>query len=563
MAITYWIAHYPDLAVDVTLTNRIRLGAIEGFAEGAENGGAASSSVTFDDPDGNLEVKGHHLLFVKDSEPAADNQIVYVGLLQVRVYLRGDSLVQEGARQIAANLVDLNALLTLKTITGTDGKRPREKASERIAWWLASDYSSGIADFGLVVYPSHYVDAVDFRGQNGQSVLENCELPVGWNHFVYWSETDDAPGLFFDNSDRSTAWASDLQLSNDLADVDSNLQGVGATGTFAIARGHALTRDPSRVYSRAYRPFGRGSVVVEEPTIADDFIDRDGSAPDANDKTAAQARKTARQFLRRNAAEQDRFECEVLVPRENVNDIRAGHLISAKAVDLGPEGYDDFTWWRVAKRTPKQPAKTDAFWRLGLTLVPVNPFTCATSTELLEDHATVTAFVTPEEGVPTWAHGSISGWFGGPVDTAVDTIPVYDAASANDGDVATYSYVGQQSLRGPGTVAVYWEAELDDTYLLCSTKGTVEVGSNSWRSRPPDEIRYFDPDVAEWQVAPGSISYGPPLPSPEYWTYTFTTEIQATGLQLIYRQTGVPGILGLWGWMPLGLRLYDWQALGQ
>jgi hypothetical protein len=562
VAITYRYVDWPGGTFDTSLVDRVRLGSLEGFVQAAEHASAPASGLAIDDDAGSTEIKGLKLLIVEDDEAPAGNRIVYVGLIGSRNLKEANSLNQGAAREIDATITDVNALLALRYITGTDGKRPRETAKARLEWLLSSDYMSGITDQGLVVYPSHYLSANDYRGQSPVDVLADCALPINFDFWGRWNEAAAGPELFFDNMDRSQAWASELRLSNVLADVDSDLfDGIGATKTFGMAMASTLTRDPIRVASGAYGPFARGAEYVTDDDIAAEFIRRDLTAPNANAKTRAEMRKILLRFLKDNDTEADSIEVAVELPSENVNDIQAGHLIEAKFRHLTPEGFSDFSWFRVRKRTVSQTKKTDAFWRVGLTLTPANPFACEDAEDINQDHGTILGAVQLYAGDVKWAHATISDWFGGPLDTEVSTIPVSNPAFANDGDVATYSNCNQYVLRGLGTVDLVWIAEFDGTYELCSTSGTVQAGNNSWRSRAPDVIEYWD--GAAYKAAAGGFTYGPVLPSPQYWTYTFATPPETTKLKIIYRFPNLPlGPFGLWNWNILGTRLYDWIIRG-
>jgi hypothetical protein len=304
--------------------------------------------------------------------------------------------------------------------------------------------------------------------------------------------------------------------------------------------------------------YSKGSVYEEKASTAAAFRARDAAMTSTTAKTRGQARRQARVWLNDHDEEEDTITLAVLANPAEVNRIRRGHRIFV-TLTYAP-GLETGAWCRVTNRKVSQPAGHDLKYRLDLTLKPQRP-TCANPTEILAAHATVSAALAVTAGDVVWAHATISGWFGGPVDTAVDTVPIANPTFANDGDVSTYSVVDGQVFRNTGTVECRWEAELDGTYEICRIMGTFAVGSNSWQSRPPDRIEYFDPDTSSWIVLPGGYTYSPLLPSPAYWTRA-AAGIHASKLALVYEQSGTAGIAGLWGWQALGIRVYDWLAYG-
>lgn len=566
MAITYRYVDWPAGSFNDDLGSSPRLGSIDGLVEGAALGQAATSSLAFDDPDGTLGHSGDgftgwKMLIVKDDAAPSGNQRVFTGLIQARSHQQADSLNQGEAVRVTPTLTDLNALFDLREIRNT--KRPAETAKARLTYFLGTEYASGIVDDGLIVYPTHTLEAQDYSGRKFGDVLDDIIKPINWNYFAYWSESADAPALFLDNPIRSDAYVSDLRLSNVLADVDSRVDPtpvVGGTGTFEISGKSTMTVDPQRVYSGVSVPWGKGSYYAQQAGTAAQFISRDGTAPDATLKTLASAKKTAATFLGLASTEDVVIDCEVMLPAANVNDIRAGQLIEAKFREF--RGFRDFSWFRVVQRAVKQPMMRDDRYRLGLKLSPATPFTCAGLSDILEDHATFTASVILESGDVTHAYGVFQGWFGIiPLDDAVSVITVSDPANVNDGDVSTYSLCPPAVLRGTGVVSICWDGELDGTYDVCSVNGTNEVGSNSWRSRAPTTVEYWDGSA--WQVAAGHLTYTSPSPVPQRWIFTFAQTVTTTKLRFRYAFSVYGTSIGsLSAWNSLGTRVYDLHALG-
>lgn len=568
MAITYRYVDWPGGAFDEDLGSSVRLGSISGLSEVAAIGEVGTSDIAFDDPDGDLgysgdEIRGWKLLFIEDDEAPVGNRVLYAGIIGDRDYQQADSLVTGAQRRITVTLRDLNALVDLRELRGTTWRRKAETAEARLTALLASPYFSGITDQGLVVYPKHLLDPADYRGQRPSNVLTDIVKGLNWNWWVRWNESAEAPELYLNNSNRSSAFASTLRLTDLVTDRDSDpdfVTQVGATGTFAVDGKPKLNRSPENVYSGVGVPGTKLTYYEEDATIAALFIARDGSAPDANTRTTTQARRIARRYLANSKAETDRIETAVIVPAAEVNSIRAGHLIEARFREF--PAYSDFSHFRVVRRAVAQPMKIDDRYRIPVTLSPATPFSCIGLSDVNEAHGTVSAGWSVLSGLVTKANATFDNhWFDMPADGLVSDVVVANPSAANDGDASTYAGGEAFAARHAGTVAEDFTATLDGDYILCSTKGTVEVGSSSWRSRPPTFIEYWDGSA--WQHADGSLLYAPSTPAPCYWTFTFSEPITTSKLRWRYLfSTTTTSIAELWFPDPLGTRVYDMQLIG-
>lgn len=357
-------------ATPTALANVRRSGVT--LVEMAESGGVGMGAMVVDDEAGTAGYASDAIVGLKwltVDESACATERTFTGYLADRTYSRGDRFSVGTGRQIDATLVDLNASLGFRIITGTDGKRSKETVGARLTWLLGSDYLTDLViDAGYVVYPTTpLMDAVDYRGQTPLDVLGDCALAAhGYNYFVYYDTTADSPALWFDDSNTSTAFASTLKISNVAADCDG-------TTTFPAHQDARLARDPQRVVAGVYLPYSSGSVYETRPATATTFAWRDRAAPNANVKTAARATDIAQRFLLENSKEDDRLSVTVRLPASAVNLVRAGQRMEVKFSHL--PGYASFTWCRVLKRTVTLPFEHDNFYDVALELSPQEIFT--------------------------------------------------------------------------------------------------------------------------------------------------------------------------------------------
>ncbi len=353
----------------------VRLGSEQGLTQLAEMGSVGSTTLILDDPTGSLQIAGLRPFTVDENSATSGNRRVFTGYLAARTYRRGDtslrtSLRTNGAREIECSLLDLNAVLTFKVITGTTGKRPAETAGARLTWLIASGYVA-VFDNGLVTYPTTAMDANDYRGQRPADVLGDCAVATHSNFFVYYHEANDQASLWFGDTNTSTAFTSSLQISNILADIDSTVTGgVGATQTWSALGDASMVRDPNRKVDGVYLPYQNGAVYRTDTLTP--AVGRDGVAPNSNVKSRTKATAIADRFLADNATEDDRITVNIEVASANVNDIKAGQLMKAEFSFLAPD-YDTFSDFRVMRCSPAQDKLSADFYTIGLELSPATP----------------------------------------------------------------------------------------------------------------------------------------------------------------------------------------------
>ena len=339
--------YFRELTLDVT-TN-------------AEEGSNAQSTVQADDPDGTFDLVGHRVFTVQeDTAPAASsNSHIYVGYSAARRISRGPYHRTQAGRVWDIDLVDLNSVLPRRIMDGADSNRPAETDVARVTWLLGTNEASLIDD-SLYFNTSGGVamDAVDYRGQRFDQILDDCGQASGKNWFVWYREENGKYSLWYDLS-TSTNYTSIIRLSNVLTDIDNEW-------TFGIAEDTELTRSPDRVNSGVYLDYDGGHVYEQRIATARAFAQRDASVPAENVKTAAKATTRARRYLDDMDSEDDIITTSFICPAAKVNFLMQGMRVQFRASHL--PGYDTFSWCRVLNRTVKQ--VSEEFYQINMDLVP-------------------------------------------------------------------------------------------------------------------------------------------------------------------------------------------------
>jgi hypothetical protein len=246
-------------------------------------------------------------------------------------------------------------------MVGNDCNRPAETDIQRLAWLLSTNEISPIGDDTYVNTSGAVpMDAVDYRGQMLSQVVDDCSQQSGKDFFVWYKEDTNDYSLFYDFSG-STAFSSDVRLSNVIADIESDYDGL----TYYIDLDAELNRDPSRVFSGVYLPYDGGWVYVSKPSTAAAFAYRDTVMPAENVKTKAKATSRANRYVNSIASEEDVITASFLVPLADVNKLIAGQRLQFKATHM--PGYESFTWVRCLNK--KVFAESEEFYRITVEMV--------------------------------------------------------------------------------------------------------------------------------------------------------------------------------------------------
>lgn len=328
----------------------------------AADGTGSFGGIVFDDPAGNMTVTGWQTATVDETDCTAAPRL-QTGYVYDRVYSRGKHSAAAG-REIDCTILDQNAVLSLRIITGADGKRPAETDTARIAWLLGSSYLSAlIADLGLVNGAGRAFETSDYRGQYPADVLNDLCGPRGQIFFAYWDQTAAAVGLFYDDPTAVT-FTSSLSISNVASDVDS------AT-CFAPYIDASLKVDPSGVYSRVRYTKKGGSAVFDNLTTAAAFfphplVTRGVQITNERVGLRSTAETFANRYLLAHSTEAKTVTCTVRLPSTKVGLIDAGHRISVRFSHL--PGFETAVWTRVESRTIQQVERKPSLYEVTLTL---------------------------------------------------------------------------------------------------------------------------------------------------------------------------------------------------
>lgn len=343
--------------------------------QNAEEGSVALSSIVIDDPLGDFEVKGYrHIAIYENTASFGSNALMFNGYIVDRKIIRGP--YQTGAgRQWVCSVADTNAVPEWRVMVGSDANRPAETDAQRMTWLMSTSEMSRVPNTSFMNLSGPVaMDAVDYRGQRANDVLNDCAQASGKNHFAFCIDAPDAPlpaapgatNLWYDFAD-STAHTSSIQLTNVHSDITSDPYGL----TFAIADDTELERDPSRVFSGAIVNYDGGMVYEEDLSISNEFTRRDAVVPTPNIKTNAKATARALRYLQEMSTEEDRIRTAIRLPAAKVNWVREGMRVRFRASHL--PGYEDFVYLRVLRRTIKQDSEEEYLVTLELGTGPSEP----------------------------------------------------------------------------------------------------------------------------------------------------------------------------------------------
>ena len=341
----------------VEFTDSVRLYTLD-VSEYAEEGSTATSTVLVEDPTGALDFPPLTRLWATESAiSASSNTFVYSGYIADRTIHRGDSTLTGSARVWEVNVVDENSILSRRVLSSASANRPAETDVARVQWLANEADGQALIDSTEFLSTASPIamDAVDYRGQTGLDVLNDCAEASGKNFFAYYKEGTGV-GIWYGVEDLAVH-NSMVRLSNVLADIDNNT-------TFAMAEDTKLNRDPSRLVSGLYYQFSSGATYQRNHAMFQRIGLRDAPMSSFNVKTLAKAEARAQRLLADLDTESDRIETAVWLPAAKVNWIKAGMRLQFKASHL--PGYEDFVWLRVLRRGVAQ--VSEEFYKLTLEL---------------------------------------------------------------------------------------------------------------------------------------------------------------------------------------------------
>lgn len=339
------------------------------LTQGAEGADPSYGGLLVEDPDADLELRGHRPFIVEES--ACSQPRLFTGWTTERGIGRA---VEEGlfvgpdARAHDLTLIDLNALFSFRTISGSDGNRPEETIDARLAWILGSDYLAGLIESGYLLSSSIVMDAADYREQYPAAVLD--DVASFWSgaaiYFAYWDTAASVAALWFGRIDDAIS-DSTLRISNDPTDIDS-------TVTFAPDPAASLSVTPTETYSEVTVKYGsslEARLFRSRPSTATKYIRRGTSIDRPRTGKRTTASTQAENFLDAHANEQDRITVTIILPAASVGLITAGQRMDVKFTHL--TSYVTFTSMRVVRTNIRPTDDLARFYSMELELLAPRP----------------------------------------------------------------------------------------------------------------------------------------------------------------------------------------------
>jgi hypothetical protein len=336
---------------------------VPGVTQNAD-GTFATGGVTIDDPTGAFSFI--ELQQFTYDETACSRQRVFTGYLSNMRVSRGPYVTGPG-RIYDFDLLDLNYLLHLRPLRGTDAKRPVETGNARLAWLLSSIALDGIVyDHGFVGSNANTFDAADYTDQYSEAVLSDLcvssSTEIGRIFFVYRDNTTGQPSLFIDIP-TVTTYTSTLSISNTNSDRSATC--------FAPFKDAELSASGEDIYCGVIFKYKTGQVYRHNDTThATYFAGTDYHREAVFETTRVGSLDTATRhadaFLANHAGTIDTVTCMIQVPSASVNLLEAGMRVSCKFSDL--QGYEGPIYLRVSSRTVVPTAGNPDLYDLHLTL---------------------------------------------------------------------------------------------------------------------------------------------------------------------------------------------------
>ena len=283
--IRIYVADDSNVLTDMSAYVNIRVPRSLSVTENAEEQSVASSTITFDDPNGELDLVGLRDVAIDDD--LASFARIWRGQMWIRRVKRGNWRAGAAARIWEADLNDLNTRLAWR-VGNANVSRPAETDVERMQYLCTQpDITDAIQDVTTYVDTSAPVDmdAVQYAGQYVSDYINDCIQAAHKN--CYLLNVSDGSGgyevaLWYGPANLST-YSSSTKISNVLSDVD----GVTVFAPFVDGQ---LERSPDRVYAGLRLNFDGGYIYrVRSATDAQYFALRDTIYDAVNVKTLAKA----------------------------------------------------------------------------------------------------------------------------------------------------------------------------------------------------------------------------------------------------------------------------------
>jgi hypothetical protein len=339
----------------------------------AELGSLSEGGVSPEDPAAGLSLVGWRPFHVDESDCSQPRLFTgYVADRQTGRSFEQTQFVGPDERIHDTTIADLNAVLGMRIIWDTDGKRPEETMEHRLDWLLTSDYLAGlIADTGFANRTfSLMMDAADYRGAFPDAVLQDLSGRSATliNYFAFWDPTPTTgmqPSLFYNFVGEATF---------DCTIGISNAGDDNGTTIFEPDHPSRLERTPETVWSDVIVNYANGSVHVYRPATAAAFIRRGTTISRPYTGKSSTAMAQGLNFLEAHATETDRITTAIHVPSSIVGLIQAGMRMPVKFTHMdGPpeevDRYRDGTSMRIVACTPRPVDDVADWYDVDLELV--------------------------------------------------------------------------------------------------------------------------------------------------------------------------------------------------
>lgn len=340
--------------------------------EWAHEAQAGSWELVIDDPDSSIDIVGHRIIAVRETEVTGVDKFLAVGYTADQRVIRGPYRTGTG-RQWVTGVVDINSVLSRRIVR--NGKRPAESDEDRAAWLFGLAQAELIDDLRyLFTGDPVQMDKNDYSDQTMDAVMRDLREASGKNmwlsHFADDTEDFDEDlnpwgefTLWYGHDERED-YSSTLRISNDLADIDF------ATTFPPDLEAEELEIRNDRIFSGILVPYDGGKAYGERTATATAYARRDGVMPSLNVKSAPKAKARVARYLAYHDGPDRVIIDTIRVPLAQANDVRPGMRLEVKYTHLGGDAcgnLDEWTWVRVLDRTVSD-EESEQHYALDLTM---------------------------------------------------------------------------------------------------------------------------------------------------------------------------------------------------
>lgn len=373
MPMRYWLGAVGswDYGDATEIVDRVLL-PTDGLETSADGVSPAVSTTIIDDPEGDYVITGWHPIWADEDDCTPPR--IWTGLVLERTYTRGPTARTAAGRTIGTQVTDLNALLKFRVIRGAVGNRPAETVAERLAWLFAGTLAGLVFDTGLcdLTGSDRPVEANDYRHRFAADVLNDLAETFGRDIYVIWDALADA------GEEVSLVCEQRLITQRSATISISNVMGTaadespGPSGTCCLpTEDSSLGRTPESVYSGDDFTYANGAnLYLTNPTtnaaFFGDFGPRDFVFTTDRVRSPDTAATHAANQLIAHSGEDDTITTTLLLPKEKVNHVYAGHAIDVRYTHF--PGYETTITTKVLRRSVSEIVRDDSYIAYAVTL---------------------------------------------------------------------------------------------------------------------------------------------------------------------------------------------------